>query len=132
ESSRVKSDASLTEEECRMKAALGRFGLAGLAALFVVPWTVRAEEPKAVVGGGVLAKIKLDVGKGAIERPTEGILAGTRGAPAGSTPPAVNPKVGPGKVRWHGDFAAARAAAARSGKPVLLFQMMGKLDDQFC
>lgn len=44
----------------------------------------------------------------------------------------VNPKVQPGKVRWHPTLAAARAAAARSKKPVLLFQMMGKLDDQFC
>lgn len=44
----------------------------------------------------------------------------------------VNPKVEPGKVRWHADLAAACAAAEQSGKPVLLFQMMGKLDDRFC
>lgn len=44
----------------------------------------------------------------------------------------VNPKVEPGKVRWHKDLAAACAASAKTGKPVLLFQMMGKLDDQFC
>ena len=44
----------------------------------------------------------------------------------------VNPKVEPGKVRWHRDFAAACKAAEKSGKPVLLFQMMGKLDDRFC
>ena len=45
---------------------------------------------------------------------------------------AENPKVQPGKVRWHAGFAAACAAARTSGKPVLLFQMMGKLDEQFC
>jgi hypothetical protein len=44
----------------------------------------------------------------------------------------VNPKVAPGKVRWHATMAAAKDAAAKSKKPVLLFHMMGKLDDQFC
>jgi hypothetical protein len=44
----------------------------------------------------------------------------------------ANPKVQPGKVRWHADFTAACRAAAKSGKPVLLFQMMGKLDERFC
>jgi hypothetical protein len=46
--------------------------------------------------------------------------------------PAANPKVEPGKVKWHADFAAACEAARKSGKPVLLFQMMGRLDQQFC
>jgi hypothetical protein len=44
----------------------------------------------------------------------------------------VNPRTRPGQVRWHGDFAAACAAGRRSGKPVLLFQMMGRLDQKFC
>ena len=43
-----------------------------------------------------------------------------------------NPKVAPGKVQWHPDMQTACAASRKSGKPVLLFQMMGKLDDQFC
>jgi hypothetical protein len=43
-----------------------------------------------------------------------------------------NPKVEPGKVKWHSDLAAACKAARVSGKPVLLFQMMGRLDQQFC
>jgi hypothetical protein len=64
------------------------------------------------------------VSKGVIEQPTERLLATATGF--------VNPKVEPGKVKWHADFATARAASAKSGKPVLLFQMMGKLDDQFC
>jgi hypothetical protein len=45
---------------------------------------------------------------------------------------SVNPKVRPGKLRWHPGFAAACDAARQSGKPVLLFQMMGRLDEQFC
>jgi len=69
---------------------------------------------------------KLDVRKGSIEAPTQKLIAN-------STNTAItNPQVEPGKVRWHRDLAAARAAAAKSGKPVLLFQMMGKLDDLFC
>lgn len=74
-----------------------------------------------------------DFGKYAIETPTELLLA--MGAVPPSTPPAptfLNPKVEPGKVRWHKDFAAACAAAQKSAKPVLLFQMMGKLDQRFC
>lgn len=45
---------------------------------------------------------------------------------------ADNPAVAPGKVRWHDSFAQAQAASKQSGKPVLLFQMMGRLDRQFC
>lgn len=43
-----------------------------------------------------------------------------------------NPVVAPGLVRWHPSFADAQAAAQLSGKPVLLFHMMGQLDRQFC
>jgi hypothetical protein len=74
-----------------------------------------------------------DFGKGVIELTTKQILAARTipaAAPAG--PALANPKVQPGNVRWHKDFAAARAAAGKSGKPVLLFQMMGNLDERFC
>lgn len=43
-----------------------------------------------------------------------------------------NPRVTPGLVNWHASAADARAAAARSGRPVLVFHMMGQLDRQFC
>jgi hypothetical protein len=43
-----------------------------------------------------------------------------------------NPKVKPGLVKWHANLAEACEASKKSGKPVLLFQLMGKLDDQFC
>ncbi len=45
---------------------------------------------------------------------------------------AVNSKVKPGDVAWHPSFGAAREASKQSGKPILLFQLLGKLDDQFC
>lgn len=115
-----------------------------------------------VAATGVLAqqnarpvRPRADVGKSLIERPVKQLVGnGTPAAVAEAEQPAGdvtkreleaasrrllaaagaldNPKVQPGKVRWHRDFAAARQAAARSGKPVLLFQLMGRLDDRFC
>ena len=49
-----------------------------------------------------------------------------------SAPDSDNPKVPPGLVRWHASAAAARVASERSGKPILVFHMMGQLDRQFC
>ena len=43
-----------------------------------------------------------------------------------------NPTVAPGDVKWHASLAAACNAAKKSGKPVLLFHMLGQLDKQFC
>ena len=123
-------------------------GLAGLAvlagALTVVQAQQKAEAPvpdrgKYVVEGGVKAVVAapaaLDIGKGFVERPTETVLAKARAYAAAKEEAAktfVNPKVPPGKVVWHADLAAACAASRKSGRPVLLFQMMGKLDDKFC
>ncbi len=45
---------------------------------------------------------------------------------------ASSNKVQPGLVTWHKDFAQAKEASAKSGKPVLMFHMMGQLDDRFC
>lgn len=70
----------------------------------------------------------------------------TTGAPKpnSATPPSAaavapeksddpnNPTVQAGEVKWHASFAAACGAAKKSGKPVLLFHMMGQLDKQFC
>jgi hypothetical protein len=49
-----------------------------------------------------------------------------------TTTHADNPRLAPGLVKWHVTFADAQAAATKSGKPVLLFHMMGQLDRQFC
>ena len=95
--------------------------------------------PRFTVNSETLKKPRLDVGKGRIERATERLLVdGAQAlrqsvAKTGSATPAFeNPKVEPGKVRWHTNFDAARAASGKSLKPVLLFQMMGNLDDRFC
>lgn len=44
----------------------------------------------------------------------------------------TNPKVTPGLVQWKNDFEDACLASKRSGKPVLLFQVLGRLDERFC
>jgi hypothetical protein len=100
---------------------------------------------------------RLDVGKGGFIEPRlqqalQHQFAGNLGTPNGlggpngqfgmppAPPPAkpaektdfVNPTVEPGKVKWHQNYDQACAAAARSKKPVLLFHLMGKLDDKFC
>ncbi len=51
---------------------------------------------------------------------------------SGSTRTEDNPRVRPGRVRWHADFSRACAASRASGKPVFLFHMMGRLDQRFC
>lgn len=64
------------------------------------------------------------ISKPATEAPAAVVNSGTD-AP-------VNPTVSPGDVKWHASFAAATSAAKKSGRPVLLFHMMGHLDKQFC
>jgi len=79
-----------------------------------------------------------DFGKSSIERPLEkslvpmGAIIEKIGGAGRAKSDFVNPKVEPGKVVWHQNFKEACASAKVSGKPVLLFQMMGKLDDRFC
>lgn len=89
----------------------------GLAGMLLLTSSVQAQA----------AAVK-DRGKNVIERPTQDLVA--KAAPRAEA--FVNPKVQPGKVRWHRDFAEACIASGKSGKPVLLFQMMGRLDDRFC
>jgi hypothetical protein len=43
-----------------------------------------------------------------------------------------NPRVTPGLVRWHQDVAAAQTAAKKSRRPVLVLQILGDLDREFC
>ena len=44
---------------------------------------------------------------------------------------AENPAHAPGRVKWHENYESALAASKRSGKPVLLFQLLGQLDLTF-
>ena len=76
--------------------------------------------------------------KDVVERGTSRVVQGSteieRAAAAlrAAQADAKNPTVEPGKVKWHKTLAEAQAASAKSGRPVLLFHMMGQLDKQFC
>ena len=112
-----------------------------------------------LLGDGASQEVRLDLPaaeekdlrKDFIETPTERLVGAaptddqreffaalTRRLEEIAAPPAArpedpaNPRVAPGLVRWHPDLAAAQAASRASGKPVLLFQMLGNLDDEFC
>jgi hypothetical protein len=125
---------------------------AGLASLAFVAAPSTAEPPRDrgkavielpvqnVVAAAQPAPRLADYTKGRIEGPVQGVAAASAPARAAAVKAAlkanntgfVNPKVEPGKVAWHRDLAAASVAAGKSGKPILVFHMMGKLDDQFC
>ena len=70
-----------------------------------------------------------DIGKRFIERPVGDFIAAAGGI---DDRKFENPKVEPGLVRWHRDFSSACKASGSSGKPVLLFHLLGRLDDRFC
>lgn len=53
-------------------------------------------------------------------------------SPSATPLPADSSKVQAGLVSWHPDIQTACLYAKRSGKPVLHFQMMGRLDEEFC
>lgn len=60
-------------------------------------------------------------------------MASSRTVPSSqSTLAFKNPRVAPGRVNWHATLDDAMVEARKSGKPILLFQMMGRLDDRFC
>ena len=42
-----------------------------------------------------------------------------------------NPKCEPGLIKWHESPSAAKASSLKTGKPVLLFTLLGNLDETF-
>jgi len=63
-------------------------------------------------------------------------LGASAQAPPRDTPPAVARAAhfadhAPA-IRWQKSLAAAKAGAARTGKPLFLLHLFGKLDEQFC
>ena len=104
----------------RYKLAIGFAGLLALSGLAAT---------KGIPGEPARAdRAKSDV----IEPPALALVQQKSTTPAASVKAFVNAHVEPGKVHWHATFADACQAAQKSRKPVLLFQMMGKLDDLFC
>ena len=71
-----------------------------------------------------------DMTKGVREVPTARLLRNTDSVPLTSKVP--NPKVKPGLVDWHASVNDALLAARTTGKPVLLLNLLGNLDEGFC
>lgn len=68
----------------------------------------------------------------AVERPARQVVETLSSNLPPSATRGDNPVVTPGLVHWHPSFDAACQASRTSGKPVLLFHLMGRLDQQFC
>lgn len=75
---------------------------------------------------------RADMSKALREFPTARLLRTTDLLAPGTRSKVPNPKVKPGLVTWHGSFDEAVAAAKGSGKPVLLLNLLGNLDEEFC
>jgi hypothetical protein len=80
----------------------------------------------------LLERSRLEAYKGAVvERSTKRMVTTEFESVATSQEESGNP-LALGLVRWHATFRAACEAAGHSGKPVLLFQLLGRLDQEFC
>lgn len=103
-----------------------RLGLCGIGMLLVSAGVVGlADEPPP-------AKRRVDIPKMMVQSPLKRLVQAAKPTDdTASTVPSTNPKVEAGKVKWHTSFDAAKVAAQQSGKPILLFQLLGRLDNRF-
>ena len=74
---------------------------------------------------------RADASKSIAEIGIKEALKRSYGFGPGELPP-LDDAVKAGDVAWHGSFEDALSAARVSGKPVLLFQLLGRLDDELC
>lgn len=101
-------------------------GCAGLLSMGSIAQQRGADRGKMAVEYPLKHVLSADLGKGRIEAPLKSSL---RPAPPGR---AGTRRVRAGRVAWRRDLRAALAAAAASKKPVMLFQLLGRLDQEFC
>ena len=85
-------------------------------------------QPNAAGPADITKTVRIERGPASIVKTSGPAPANTNTVPVSTD----NPTVKAGEVNWHKSFAEACAAAKKSGKPVLLFHMMGQLDKQFC
>ena len=113
-----------------MRAFLSLFGVVVVAGLLSIPGSVVSDDDSSQPA------VPKYESKLAIESPSEKLVATALPAELSkSTPPTPDRHpiaAVPGKVDWLADFDAACRASRDSGKPVLLFQLMGRLDEVFC
>ena len=96
-------------------------------------WSSSADQTRAEPAAKAADRTKRIVIEPAVER-LVGDTQPPDAAPANEPQAAAasdNPPVEPGKVKWHRDVTAAIAAAKKSGKPVLVFHLLGQLDQRF-
>lgn len=103
----------------QITGTLAAMALAGLPAQDQGKFAVEAP-----IKAGLAKDFQIDLAKRLVERPLKNRLDD------GSE--FVDRKVSAGLVRWHPTYEAAKKRAKISGNPVLLFQLLGKLDDAFC
>jgi hypothetical protein len=59
-------------------------------------------------------------------------VAGLATSVCPSDKPLAMPAVTVAGIRWEGSIDLAKQRAAREHEPILLLQMFGRLDDEFC
>jgi hypothetical protein len=65
--------------------------------------------------------------------PTLADSAAAAPPPETASPTAeARPEEGRDGIRWERSLAAAKAKAARTGKPLLILHLFGRLDEAFC
>jgi len=110
--------------------AFDPLGFGGSPIMPRYPWAqcVRRSRRVGAGGGGLTPRPPADRPKAAIENVHEKASSPARGAVRRPRPGDDNPKVEPGKVEVARHPSPRRVqTSAKSGKPVMLFQMMGKL-----
>src|SRR5262249_32975887 len=78
-------------------------------------------QPNAAGSADMTKTVRIEGGPTSVVKMSGPAPANTATAPVNID----NPTVKAGEVNWHKDFAEACVAAKKSGKPVLLFHMMG-------
>jgi hypothetical protein len=73
-----------------------------------------------------------DMRKAAVELPTARLLRSTDTAATRAIAADSSQRVQPGLVAWHANYQEAVDASRASGKPVLLVQLLGRMDEKFC
>lgn len=124
-------------------ADLSKFRIERPVEELIVGQTRTEDENQAVTMPHERSVSEADLSKSIIELPVEALVPASSQDFADSTPEstangqsttngeAENPKCTPGLVNWHPDFESACAASRQSGRPVMLFQLLGQLDERF-
>ncbi len=103
-----------------------RLGLGGIVVLLVNSGVVGLSDQPSQT------KPPVDIPKRILQAPLKRLVQSAQAADGTASPMAPkNSKIEAGKVNWHASFDAAKTATQQSRKPILLFQLLGRLDNRF-